>query len=453
VRSASSLGTGWFDYSDLWGYGIGAILDECRVTELKQSDPRKPKIRPVEIYWTTVTYKSVAIILASGLAIVLATLYIFVPDRMNSFVQRATKAMSGGESTAAPLLTQARFVNLDGKVQVKKVNTTQWASADYRMSLDKGDLIQTGSDGVARLTFADGTTYTVKSDTLIMVEENTVGPDRPSRSGVAITSGTMDLSTAGGGTRAEVRFPENQAVASIQQNSRASVTSDPASKKNEITLSAGAAELQRGEERVELGRYERATFSPGGPVLKSQVLAPPDLVSPGNLQPIIVPDPARTPVKFEWKPVAEAVHYTLRVSATSMFSRVVAEKKVNGTSAEVTGLDAGDYFWAVVAADAQNRMSEPSDTFKFTLAAQGRTPEMQLDVESTQLHGTVVEIRGQTEPGAALMVNGQAVAQIDKDGRFLYFTPPMPRGSQTLVIVGQNRRGGTATKTISIVVP
>jgi hypothetical protein len=51
------------------------------------------------------------------------------------------------------------------------------------------------------------------------------------------------------------------------------------------------------------------------------------------------------------------------------------------------------------------------------------------------------------------MVNGQPVAQIDKDGRFLYFTPPMPRGSQTLVMVGQNRRGGTATKTISIVVP
>ena len=429
----------------------------CRVTELKQSEPQKPKIRPVEIYWTTVTYKTVAIYLVAIFAIVLTSLYLIIPERMTSLVQQATRKMSGGtDGSAAPLQTQARFVNLDGKVQVKKVNTTQWATADYRMSLDKGDLIQTGSDGVARLTFADGTTYTVKSDTLIMVEENTVGPDRPTRVGVAISSGALDLSTSNweqSGSHAEVRFPENQAVASIQQNSRASVTSDPASKKSEITVASGGAELKRGEETVVLGRYERASFSPGGPVAKSQVLAPPDLVFPGNLQPIIVPDPARASVKFEWKPVAEAVHYTLRVSTTSMFSRVVAEKKVNTTFAEVTGLDSGDYFWAVVATDAQNRMSEPSDIFKFQLAAQGRTPEMQLDVESTQLHGSVVEIRGQTEPGAALMVNGQPVAQIDKDGRFLYFTPPMPRGSQTLVIVGQNRRGGTATKTISIVVP
>ena len=400
------------------------------------------------------TYKTVAIYLVLVFGIILLGLWIVVPEKVASIVHKVTR--SGSESSAAPLTTQARFVNLDGKVQVKKVNTTQWAAADYRMSLDKGDLIQTGTDGVARLTFADGTTYTVKNDTLIMVEENTVGPDHPTRVGVAITSGALDLSTAGweaSGSHAEVRFPQDNSTASIQQNSRASVRSDPQSKQNEITVSTGAAELRHGEERVELGRYERATFAPGGPVSKTQVLSPPDLVYPGNLQPIIVPDPSKTPVRFEWKPVAEAVHYTLRVSSTSMFSRVVAEKQVKGTSAEVTGLDPGDYFWAVVATDAQNRQSESSDVFKFQLAAQGKTQDMTLEIESTQLHGSVVEIRGQTEPGAAIMVNGQSVAQIDKDGHFLYFTPPQPRGAQTLVIVGQNRRGGTATKTVSIVVP
>ena len=427
------------------------------MTELKQADPQKPKIRPVEIYWTAVTYKTVAIYIILGFVIVLTALYLAIPERMNSLVEKAARAMNGSaDGSAAPLLTQARFVNLDGKVQVKKVNTTQWANADYRMSLDKGDLIQTGTDGVARLTFADGTTYTVKADTLIMVEENTVGPDRPTRVGVSITSGALDLSTAGWeqtGSHAEVRFPVDNSVADIQQNSRATVRSDPESKQNEITMSQGSAELQRGQERVELGRYERATFAPGGPVAKSEVLAPPELVSPGQLQALIVADPKNTPVRFEWKAVAEAVHYTLRVSATSMFSRIVAEKQVSGTSAEVTGLEPGDYFWAVVAMDAQHRSSEPSDSSKFTLAEQARSQDMVLEVESTQLHGTVVEIRGQTEPGAALMVNGQPVAQIDKDGHFTYFTPPQPRGALTLVIVGQNRRGGTATRRVPIVVP
>ncbi len=73
---------------------------------------------------------------------------------------------------------QARFVNLDGKVQVKKVNSVTWASADYQLTLDKGDLVQTGPEGVARIAFADGTQYTVKGDTLVTVEENLVEHDQ-----------------------------------------------------------------------------------------------------------------------------------------------------------------------------------------------------------------------------------------------------------------------------------
>ena len=54
----------------------------------------------------------------------------------------------------------------------------QWKNADYQLTLDKGDLIQTGSEGVARIQFADGTTYTVKGDTLVTVEENIVEQDQ-----------------------------------------------------------------------------------------------------------------------------------------------------------------------------------------------------------------------------------------------------------------------------------
>lgn len=427
------------------------------MTDPKQLEAQKSKIAPVQIYWTTVTYKTVAIYVILIIGIVTLSLYVIFPDWTTAMVRRATNAMAGaGDAAPPPTLTQARFVNLDGKVQVKKVNSVTWNTADYRMTLDKGDLIQTGSDGVARLTFADGTTYTVKTDTLITVEENSVGPDQPTRVGVSITSGALDLSTAGWdtpGSKAEVRFPQDQSVASLRENSRASVRSDPDSKQREITVTNGSAALQRGDEHVELGRNERVTFQPGGTVAKSQVLAPPGLMQPGNLQPIIVPEPKQTPVKFEWQPVPGAVHYTLRVSATSMFAHVLAEKKVTGTSTEVTGLGAGDYFWMVTATDAQNRTSEPSDISKFTLAPQGRGEEMLLEVEGTQLHGSVVEITGRTEPGATLLVNGQNVSSVDKDGHFQYFTPPMTRGSQTIVIIGQNRRGGTAIKKVPIVVP
>ena len=38
--------------------------------------------------------------------------------------------------------------------------------------LEKGDVVQTGSEGMAKIVFNDGTNYTVKQDSLIVIEEN-----------------------------------------------------------------------------------------------------------------------------------------------------------------------------------------------------------------------------------------------------------------------------------------
>ncbi len=421
----------------------------------RQPGATKPKISRVEVYWTTVTYRTVAVYLVLIFAIVMATLYLIYPDWYAASFRHLTSALGGSPPAGAAMLSQnqARFVNLDGKVQVKKVNSVQWVNADYGTTLDKGDLIQTGPDGAARITFADGTTYTVKTDTLVTVEENSVARER-STTGVHISSGAVDLATGtlpSADSKAEVSF-EN-AVASLRENSRAAVRSDPSKNEHEITVAAGKAELQRGEQRIEIGKWEKVSFPTGGAVVKTNLLAPPDLAKPVNLQPLIVPDPRQAAIRFEWKTVPGAAAYQLRVSNTAMFAKVLAERRTSGTSVEVTGLDAGDYFWNVTAIDQHKRSSEPSETYKFTLVAQGKGQEMFLEVDGTQLHGNVVEVIGRTEPGAALIVNGQSVANIQPDGRFRHFTEPLARGSQTIVITGQNRRGGTAIKRVPIVVP
>ena len=419
--------------------------------------PRQ-KTSHVEIYWKTVTYRTVAVYLVLIFTVVLAILYLIFPEAYGGAIARISQAVGAGRAPATELTAkQAKFVNLDGRVQIKKVNSVQWVTADYRMALDKGDLIQTGGDGVARITFADGTTYTVQSDTLVTVEENSVGRDSETRVAMHITSGAVDLATGtwdSPKSKAEVSF--SNAVASIQQNSRAAVRSDPKTSEGEITVSAGAAELSTtdGRQHVDIGRWERVTVPPsGGTVVKSNVLAPPDLAQPMNLQPLIVPDPKHAPVRFEWKPVPDAITYELRISTTSMFSRIVEDRKLTGTSVEITGFEPGDYFWDVLATDQEKRVSSPSDTFKFTLATQGKGQEMLLEVGSTELHGNVVEISGRTEPGAALIINGEQVADIRGDGEFKYFTAPLARGSQTIVLTGQNRRGGTAIKRVEIMIP
>ena len=384
----------------------------------------------------------------------IAAMYISMPDWTTIATNKLEKVFGNVETENLTISqTQAKFVNLDGRVQVKKVNSVTWVEADYHTALDKGDLIQTGADGAARMTFADGTEYTVKADTLVTVEENNVTPDH-SNTAVRINVGAVDLATPTWTLRdSQAAVSVEDATAYMKQNSRASVKNDPNKNEHEITVATGAAEVQRGNEKIELTQWEKVSFPSGGTTQKSNVLAPPALVSPLNLTPIISENPKTAQVHFEWQPVNDAVSYTLRVSQTTMFTKMVKELSFHGVSADITGLEAGDYFWNVTASNAKKETSEFSETFKFTLVAQGKTQEMRLEIESTQIHGRVAELIGKTEPGAALIINGQAVANIAPDGTFRHFTEPLEPGQHNIVVIGSNRRGGTAMKQVSIVVP
>jgi len=421
----------------------------------KLTTPAKPKISRVEVYWHTVTYKTVALYVIVIVAIVGSATYLVFPEATASLARHISDTIARPETGVATISArQARFVNLDGKVQVKKVNSVTWASADYQLTLDKGDLVQTGPEGVARIAFADGTQYTVKGDTLVTVEENLVEHDRASSVGVHISSGQVDLATGTWevpGSKAEVSF-EN-AVASLQANTRAAVRSDPDTKQQEITVASGSAELNRGSEHMDIGQFEKVTFPTGGQMTKSQVLAPPELVQPLNLQPITVNDPKYDPVHFAWNAVATAKMYEFQISTTAAFNHVVMDKKIASESVEITGLDPGDYFWRVRAIDADAKTSDVSDPFKFILVVHGKEQEMLLEVDSTELNGNVVEVIGRTEPGAALIINGEQVASIQADGHFRHFLPAMIKGSHEIIITGQNRRGGTATKRVEVVIP
>jgi hypothetical protein len=415
-----------------------------------------PKIHRVEVQWHAVTYKTVivyglliAAIVAAGMFIVFPSLYMAVTRKISTAIE------SNDSENATGSQTQAKFVNLDGRVQVKKVNSVQWVEADYRTSLDKGDLVQTGSDGYARVTFADGTFYTVKPGTLITVEENSMASNRPTSVAVRINTGEVDLSTptwASPGSKAAVSVED--AKAELRPNSRAAVRSDKDTKESEIVVSNGSAQVRRGQDQIEVTQYQKVNIPPGGPISKSDVLAPPELLEPINLTPIIVENPRMAAVHFGWKPVKDASSYSLRISTTSMFTKIVKEApKVTGTGVDISGLDPGDYFWNVTAISAKKSSSDVSETNKFTLVAQGKTQDMLLEIQSTQLVGHAVEITGRTESGAALIINGQPVPNIAKDGTFRHFTEPLLPGEHTIVVIGQNRRGGTNKQQVSVVIP
>ena len=129
----------------------------------------------------TITYRSMAVgavmfLLGAGLVA-----YLVSPAFVSRAAQRllsgvAGGLLQGGEAEAATTEREAHFVNLHGEVRIKKANSTQWTRAEFRTALERGDLVQTGQEGMARIIFTDGTTYVLKPETLIAIEESRQDP-------------------------------------------------------------------------------------------------------------------------------------------------------------------------------------------------------------------------------------------------------------------------------------
>ena len=155
---------------------------------------------------------------------------------------------------------QAHITALDGTVRVKKASSNSWVTADYNVPLEKGDVVQTGSEGMAKIVFSDGTNYTVKQDSLIVIEENSANDQQQTNVSVAVSTGTVDLTTATYVQGSKSSVIVAGATASLAPDSSAMVHNDPKGDQHEILLKKGSGEISRNGEVVHLADWEKVSF-------------------------------------------------------------------------------------------------------------------------------------------------------------------------------------------------
>ena len=421
--------------------------------------PRGERGRSLEVEWTTISYRTIAIYLVLAFLLVLGILYLISPGFVINTATRVLNSLAPNPTVRQEPASrkEAHFVNLDGTVRVKKAASSQWMRADFNTSLEKGDFVQTGSDGAARIIFADGTNYTVKPDALIVVEESREDPvTRATKVAVQVTSGAVDLATGHfetPGSTSQVSFAD--AVATLNEESRAMVRNDPDKNVHEFTVDSGQAEVTRGSTSVQLGQYEQVSFAAQQPgLVPTKVIAPPSLLTPPNMELKLVQDPKATNMDFSWTEVPEAKSYHLQISPSVMLSNFVVDKKVSGrTSIPISGLDEGTYYWMVSAIDSKGVESQPSQANRLNLVQEVAGNQAYLEVTKIIQHGKVVEVQGKTEPGSTVIINNEQVFSILPDGTFRGFTSPFPNyGSNQITITAQDRKGDTNTIRKTVVI-
>lgn len=417
----------------------------------------------IQIAWKTVTYRSVILMILTGLAGVGVGFRFAFPDFSQNTVKAAgnlfTKLLeriaepgdaAGAEKGASQ---QAHITALDGTVRIRKANSNDWVRADYSVPLEKGDVIQTGSEGMAKIVFNDGTNYTVKQDSLIVIEENSANERQQTNVAVNVNTGTVDLATGTYSQGSTSQVTLDGATASLAPDSAARVSKDPRAKHDEMLITKGSGRVERNGETVQLTDWEKAQFRPDSPHLeKIKEIGPPTPISPANMMPIFASSDAK-PIEFSWTPMTNAKGYRLQISRNPYFSSLVVDRKVTSSAVMVSGLADGPYYWMVQSYDVNGKDSVESEKNRFTIIEkQADSGEIVLNIDPLIQHGHVIEVTGKTEAGARVMVNGHEIPVIGGDGAFHYFMPPLPTGESVITITAQNSKGGVNTQQQKVVI-
>ena len=100
--------------------------------------PPKHNSPKIQVGWTTVTYRSVLLMVLLVVGVIAAGTYIAFPDQSKKVAGKAWD-LTGGKLASVgqdkkPAATQqsASFTLIDGTVKVKKANRNDWINADYQ---------------------------------------------------------------------------------------------------------------------------------------------------------------------------------------------------------------------------------------------------------------------------------------------------------------------------------
>lgn len=331
----------------------------------------------------------------------------------------------------------ARVTELGKKVNVKSANTIAWSRAQLGMTLASRDAIQTYAKARALIEFGGDNYLDVGENSLVILQG--VEPDlfvnklRTLRVEVqGELRGRLQRSDDGF-TNLQVALPgaDLQMVPGEGEQGvefKLAVNKD---KSSTLSLFKGDAEIMIGGKRVLLGENFALTIGPDGQPLEPVALpAQPILKRPvnGNASYFRKLPPK---IRFTWKPEKPASAYRFMLSRDPEFRQLVVDERVKRTSFTYGNLKKGEYYWRVhsLIGDIEGM---PSEVRKLHMVQDRTPPMLKLQKPPTVIRQPTITLRGKTEPGTKIYVDGTRV-KVSAQGVFTHKLSVKP--GATLIVV------------------
>jgi redox-sensitive bicupin YhaK (pirin superfamily) len=359
-------------------------------------------------------------------------------------------ATTAGERLAAMLERRqdqtegvGHFYTIDGRVQVQRTGEAEWENAHLRMPIFNGDFVKTGRDGSAEILFVDGSLYRIGQNSLLEIQHRPSG--NASTGTVRMVVGRINVYTSDEPSIVST----NHADAEIQRKSKVAV--DVAEDDNQTMVSAyeGSARVRNstGSEVWVGGREQVSAGADGTFSEKRKIPEPPLPIEPHNNAGFEMSRNRVIHLKWRRSVPGSSVH--LQVSRSQRFldeQTDVDTENLNKDSVRLQMVSPATYFWRVATLDEHKVKSEWSAVRRFRIYSSSRKSLLQdqtppaLEVSPPQQLGHLFIVRGSTEVGASVTINGEIV-ELDSDGKFSKTVELAKDGWNDLVIASVDPSG------------
>lgn len=306
----------------------------------------------------------------------------------------------------------ARIISFEGDVRIIRAATRETFVVTRQTYAAAGDTIQTQGDGRAVVQMIDGSVYSVRPNSTVVIRDSTsIFGSRNVR--VSLDDGQLNVRTEQQPENTENVVEMLDSETRLRSETDASFNADPRSNGGEIRISRGSVETTVGGEKATISENEFAAVDSGKLSAREKLLTPPKPLQPGNAVQLVVGSVGSLSVSFTWQDTASGVSsYHLQVARSAGFSSdmLVDRGSLTGREFRLAGLVPGTYYWRLKSAARSGQVSEWSEPARFNVVRGGSSPAIEVtELNVERLGGDIYIISGRTLPGLLVRAQGREI--------------------------------------------
>jgi hypothetical protein len=335
----------------------------------------------------------------------------------------------------------ARILSFEGDVRIVRAATRETILVTKETWVAAGDTIQTQANGRATVQMIDGSIYTVRPNSTVIVRDSTsIFGGKNIR--VSLDDGQMNVRTDDQSADTENVVEVQESENKLMSQTDASFNADAQNNGGEIRISRGGVETTIAGEKTIIRENEYAALSNGNITTREKLLEPPKQASPANLAQMVDSSGQGVNITFTWAdaPGSMASDYYLQVSRSPFFasdSIMIDRGSLTSRDFRMAGVAPGTYYWRLKATARSGQTTGWNEPWKFTIVRQEASTTIEAaEWQVERVGGNVYLVSGRTQAGMTVSIQGRQT-YAGPDGTFkLQISAP---SNEVTVEIGDGR--------------